>query len=238
MFADIHMHALAGVDDGADNEKEMFAMIDMAYKKGTRVICVTPHCAPRYFGINVKQIDESYKVLKKYVKERYVDMELYLGNELRYSSGCLEFLASGICKTLNNTRYLLVDFSASDTRKTIVQGINTLLNAGYIPILAHVERYVELQHDLGCLYSFKDDGVLIQIDAQALFRKFGLRAQRICKKLLDRRVVDLVASDAHGIGEHHPGLSKAYQYVADKYGKAYANAIFRDNAIEILRSTE
>ena len=42
-FADIHIHALAGVDDGPSDEEEMFAMIDKAYDQGVRAICFTPH---------------------------------------------------------------------------------------------------------------------------------------------------------------------------------------------------
>ena len=48
IFADIHIHALYGVDDGARNKIMMFKMIDAAYKDCTRVMCLTPHFHPGY----------------------------------------------------------------------------------------------------------------------------------------------------------------------------------------------
>lgn len=37
--ADIHIHLLFGVDDGAKDEDEMHAILDAAYQAGTRVLC-------------------------------------------------------------------------------------------------------------------------------------------------------------------------------------------------------
>ena len=42
-LADIHIHLLFGVDDGAKDEDEMHAILDAAYQAGTRVLCCTPH---------------------------------------------------------------------------------------------------------------------------------------------------------------------------------------------------
>ena len=49
-LADIHIHLLFGVDDGAKDEDEMHAILDAAYQAGTRVLCCTPHFHPGYFG--------------------------------------------------------------------------------------------------------------------------------------------------------------------------------------------
>lgn len=48
-LADIHIHLLFGVDDGAKDEDEMHAILDAAYQAGTRVLCCTPHFHPGYF---------------------------------------------------------------------------------------------------------------------------------------------------------------------------------------------
>lgn len=41
-FADIHIHTLAGVDDGPSDEEGMFAMIDEAYGSGCQSDLLPP----------------------------------------------------------------------------------------------------------------------------------------------------------------------------------------------------
>jgi len=60
-YTDIHCHMLSGVDDGAQNADEMFAMLDMAYQAGTRRICLTPHCQPSLFGDNAALASASFE---------------------------------------------------------------------------------------------------------------------------------------------------------------------------------
>ena len=55
-LADIHIHLLFGVDDGAKDEDEMHAILDAAYQAGTRVLCCTPHFHPGYFGDNYDKV--------------------------------------------------------------------------------------------------------------------------------------------------------------------------------------
>ena len=56
-LADIHIHLLFGVDDGAKDEDEMHAILDAAYQAGTRVLCCTPHFHPGYFGDNYDKVN-------------------------------------------------------------------------------------------------------------------------------------------------------------------------------------
>lgn len=110
-FTDIHIHALYGVDDGAKTEAEMQAIVDASYADGIRTLCVTPHFHPGYFGDNENHAETAYQRLEAYIQQKYPDMELYRGNELRYSRNCVSWLNSRSCHTLNGTQYVLVDFS-------------------------------------------------------------------------------------------------------------------------------
>ena len=47
-FADIHIHLLPGVDDGARDLQEACAMARLAYESGTRVMVLTPHFGGGY----------------------------------------------------------------------------------------------------------------------------------------------------------------------------------------------
>lgn len=233
-YADLHIHALYGVDDGAKTEVDMRAMVDASYADGVRTLCMTPHYHPGYFGDNREKIDAAFSALMEYTRQKYPDLELCLGNELRYSRECVSWLNSGQSHTLNGTQYVLVDFSEEAEAKKISGGLERLLNAGYRPVLAHVERYRSLWGQLKLIYSFRENGVLLQVDTQSLLGGFGYLAQRQSKLLLGAGLVELICSDSHDTRRRTPELSRCFQYVQKKYGTDCAQALFHDNGVRLL----
>ncbi len=236
-FADIHIHVLCGVDDGVKTEADMYAMVDAAYADGTRVMCATPHFHLGYFGDNVQKSVAAFDKLSAYVSQKYPKMRLYLGNELRYSRDCVSWLDSGQCRTLNGSRFLLVDFSEWEEEREIVRGLEKLLNAGYLPVLAHAERYQNFGRDKAALHDFRANGVLLQIDAQSLTGGFGLNTRHRSRRLLADRLADVISSDAHNLSERPPGMSNCFAYIAKRYGEDYARALCVENGKEILEGS-
>lgn len=233
-LTDLHIHLLCGVDDGAKTEADMYAMLDAACKDGTRVLCATPHFHPGFWGDNVAAAGEAFAKLTTYAKEKYPDLRLCRGNELRYSRDCVNWLDDGRCRTLNGTQFVLVDFSQDEDRREIVRGLESLLNAGYSPVLAHTERYRHLGPSLGTVAELRENGVLIQVDSQSVTGGFGHGAKYRARKLLAGRLVDLVASDAHDRGRRPPGLSACYDAVTRQCGASYAQILCAGNPKRIL----
>ncbi len=229
-FADIHIHALCNCDDGAKSLDYMYKMIDAAYVDGTKYICLTPHYNPGYFNVEKDQSQQSFETLLEYSKAKYPDLQLVLGNELRYNPGCEQWLSDGRCRSMNNTKYVLVDFFEGESKKEISKGLDRLLNIGYIPILAHAERYRKIRGDVAFLREIRDNGVLIQLDTRSLFRDFGVFTRSFCKKILQNRLADFISSDAHSLRMRPPGIKQAYEYIRKKYGKDYAEAVCFKNA--------
>lgn len=234
ILADIHNHSLFGVDDGPASLEAALALLGESHRDGVRYICLTPHCFPGCFGDNHRQVTEAFGVLKTEAEARYPDLHLILGNELRYAQGCTGWLQEGWCRTMGGTDYVLVDFSELEKEKSIERGLERLLNAGYRPILAHAERYRNLDAGLKKLREFRDNGVLIQIDAQALFGRFGLRAKMQAKSLLRQGMADFVSSDAHDLTRRPPAMESAYRYILKKYGQPCADAVCGGNALGLF----
>lgn len=231
-FADLHNHTLFGADDGPRTEQEMFEMLDAAWADGTEVICLTPHFHPGYFGDNRDRVDRAFEILSRYAVQKYPAMRLYLGNELRYSGECLSWLESGSCRTLNGTDRVLVDFNETEPEDNIIKGVERLMNAGYRPVLAHAERYRALS--VRRIRDLSRNGVFIQIDVQSIFGTYGLHARLRSRHLLSDKLVDIVATDAHGLGRRSPILSRGYRDIERKYGDTYASAIFVENPLLLL----
>ncbi len=233
-FSDIHIHALHDCDDGAKSQEYMYKMIHAAYVDGARYICLTPHYNPGYFDENKEESQKSFERLSAYATKKYPDLRLALGNELRYNPGCAEWLADGRCRSLNQTKYVLVDFFEGESKKIISTGLERLLNAGYIPILAHAERYWSIRGDMAFLKELRDNGVLIQIDAGSIVGAFGCCTRAFCRKILRRQMADFVSSDAHGMQTRPPGIRAAYEYIEKKCSKSYAEAVCCKNALHMI----
>ena len=233
-YADIHIHALFGVDDGPDSEAGMRAVVDAAYRDGTRLLCLTPHFHPNWLGDNRAAAETAYRALRDYAAEVYPDLALYLGNELRYGKGSGGWLREGHCRTLGDSNAVLVDFQDREKGTLISAGLERLLSGGYTPILAHAERYHSLTMEM--IREFRRDGVLIQVDAGALMKQFGLRQWSRACAILRERLADFVSSDAHDCRRRTPQLSRCYQYTVKKFSEGYARDLFWNNAAALLQS--
>ncbi len=232
-FSDIHTHLLYGVDDGASDVNEMYAMVDAAYKDGIRLICATPHCCPNLFGNNREGIDIAYKELTDYCADRYPDLKLFLGSELFYGGDGVMWLKNGLCRPLGGTKYVLVEFGVSEPEASILKSVHELFNKGYIPIIAHAERYTNLSFKQ--VAEFRKNGVLIQVNATDMHSIAFCEKLRL-KKLLSKKLVDFVSTDAHDLYNRPPCMSVFYKYVSAKYCEDYANEIFCLNAKELFGS--
>ncbi len=235
-FSDIHFHGLFGADDGAKTEEDMMSLVDAAYRDGVRVLCMTPHFHPGYYGDNRGKAERAFEILAQRCAKIYPDLILIRGNELHYSRDALSWLDSGHCLTMNRTHNVLVDFSEGEERRRIIGALDSLLAAGYRPILAHAERYRNLK--VQDVEEMRRNGVRIQVNAGALSRQFGMRARSQAKAFLAKRLCDLISSDAHNLKYRPPGMAEAYQYIVKKHGQEYADRICYHNAIEWLHVSE
>lgn len=232
-FVDLHAHILFGTDDGAQDPATMCAMLDAAYQSGTRVLCATPHCHPGLFGETKAPAESAFSALCAYA-ERYPDLTLVLANELRFAPGCADWITAGYCSTLGDTQCVLVDFSAMESESKIVRGVKELLSAGYVPVLAHAERYRRLT-DRG-VGELIEDGALLTLDADSLFGGDGCFTKRRAFRMLKQGAIFAVASDMHGIKSRPPSLMDAYQIICKKFGSDYAEELFAQNPRKILSS--
>lgn len=237
-FTDLHNHALFDTDDGPKTEKDMFSLVDAIYKDNIRHLCLTPHYHPGYFGENSRMADHAFKTLSIYVSDKYPDLKLYRGNELRYSRGCADWVREGKCHAINNGNYLLMDFSQDEEGDVIVKGTNQILNSGYIPVLAHVERYRRVANNMDFVRELRENGVVIQVDAQSILGVFGIGSKRCCKRMLALGLVDVVATDAHGSLLRPPSITESYRYIEKHYGKKYAEAVCVHNPYAILMNRQ
>ena len=234
MLADIHNHIIYGVDDGASNEQASMALIDIARKNGTRIICFTPHVYPEYFGDNAEAIVRHFHRITEMAAPVYPDMRFYLGSEVHYTPSTLNWIRDNKAFTMNGTDHVLLEFDTNDELGKILKAVSQMLNSGYRPIIAHPERYVRFCSAYKEIDSMRRDGVLLQCDSGAFTGDFGFGEKRKGKGLLKRGLVDMIASDAHSPDGRDSDLSRCAAYVKDNFGEEYCRSLFYQTPVTIL----
>ena len=233
-FFDMHCHMLSGVDDGAGSSEEMFAMLEMAYEDGIRAVCLTPHYSPYLFGDTSERSEKSFARLEQYVAQRHPDMRVFLGHELGYYHGCLESLHSGKCRTVAGSRYVLIDFPAGISFFELQGALDQLRFSGFFPILAHAERYPCLFHRVKWIEEFVSSGGLVQVNASSAIGAWGKGSERLWKKLIKKRLVHVISTDAHNTSTRPPVMSVCLPFLNRYCTPAEIRRLTWENACRIV----
>ena len=229
---DIHCHLLYGVDDGPKKIEESIQMLKEAKSQGISAMILTPHYRHGMFQYPLDEIMEHYKKLEPYASE--LGIKLYLGCESHVHSRFAKYLQTGRCLTMAESSYVLTEYSYDTSYETIYQMTSSLMMKGYIPIIAHVERYKVLAENLTNIQELRKLGARIQVNADAILGKEGFHTKKLCKKLLKDMLIDFVASDSHGAKQRSCHLKECYRYIEKKYDKAYARKLMCENPKLIL----
>lgn len=227
---------LFGVDDGPKEINESIEMLHEAKNQNVDTIILTPHYRHGMFKYNLFDIDEHFVVLKKLASE--IGITLYLGCEYHVDSEIIEYISTGRCHSLGDGRYVLAEYSHNSEYRMIHSGVQELLSNGFTPIIAHAERYPMLVKDLDNIAQLRNMGCLVQSNADSILGIDGRMLKKVCKKLLKNELVDIVASDCHGIEERTMHLQECQIYISKKYGMKYADKLFETNPNVVISSIE
>lgn len=233
-IVDMHCHILPGVDDGAVSEKTAVEMIRAEKRQGVNRIILTPHYRRGMFEIDQEVIRHKFERLLELNERMKSGVSLYLGCEFHRSSDMVSMLELKQKPTMADSGYVLVEFSHRDDFSRIRKTIYELSVKGWIPIIAHGERYPALTEDLERVEEVLRLGAKMQITTGAVYGQHGFRYKRICKKLMAEDMVDFIATDAHDLKKRAPDFDRCIQYVEKKKGPAYVRRVFVHNPGMIL----
>lgn len=229
-MTDIHTHVLPCVDDGSASLEESLKMLGALYAQGVENAILTPHYRKNYVA-SPEQLREDFKEFRSRVFEAGIPINMYLGQEIYIGRGYKKFFSENKVLTLNDTNYILAEFDFS-IETDVAEVVYELKAMGYIPIVAHFERYSYV--DANVAREIKEVGGLIQVNADSIVGKYKRKYGRLIKELLECKLVDFVASDVHG--SRKVVTEKARNRVEKKYGLEYAEQIFNLNAEKIIQA--
>ena len=231
---DMHCHIIAGVDDGAKDVTESINLLKLEKEQGVDRIILTPHYRVGMFETPQYIIDREYAKLCLLEKEMNLGISLCLGCEFHSCETMIDDLFLKTRRTMVSTKFVLVEFSSLDSYSKIRKQIYELVSNGWIPIIAHIERYPAFVENFRNVHECKRLGAYMQITSGAILGKTGWRMKKLCKELIKRNLVDFIASDAHNIKNRKPDLGECAKYLEKKYGQEYVHRILIKNPEMVL----
>lgn len=231
-IADIHSHILPGVDDGSPDMETSLRMIRIAYEEGTRRLFLTPHYMSGRNDYEPGTLTDRFAEFEDAVRSDYPDLELYLGNEIYYSSGILQDLRDGMIETMADSRYVLVEFSPRDSFEIIYQAAREITNAGYRMLIAHVERYHCLEKKKDRLLRMEEMGVYFQTNASALVKGEGKTPSQVSRwnrKMVMDDWISFIGSDAHDARNRAPRIAGAAAWINKKNPSAAEDILWTNS---------
>ena len=163
-FVDIHCHILPGIDDGAKNINESIELIKGLVELGVKEFIPTPHVMQDFYPNTDESIGNSFEILLDALKTTALsNIPINPAAEYMMDSHFEGLLNNKNLFTLKG-KYVLVEMSYFQQPINLETIIFDLKNHGYLPVLAHPERYSYYHHtrekykelkQLGCFFSTK-----------------------------------------------------------------------------------
>ena len=229
---DIHCHIIPGIDDGADILADTLKMAELAVSGRCSGIICTPHCRPDC-DYDVSMLPLVVKKLGELLVRRGIRLSLYPGQEILLDETSAGRLISGELLTLNGSVYPLVEFEFEGAERMAFRLLDRLVAHGFVPVIAHPERY-DFISKRGAADELRAMGCVLQLNKGSFKGAFGDMAMKNARMLMDDRLADAVASDAHGPYFRTPYLADVHEYISTEWSIGYADLLLRDNPFRII----
>jgi protein-tyrosine phosphatase len=229
---DIHNHILPGIDDGPEGLDQSMEMCRMAAQDGITTIVATPHSFNGQFLNSPTKIKALVRLLNERIRAERLDLQILPGMETRIHWELTELLAMGKVLTLNEGRYLLLEFHPSQLPAGFENLVERLVSIGNAVILAHPEKNFEVQQKPAYLKQliahFQAWDVLVQISADSVIGTADRAAVKAARTLMNEDVAHIIASDAHSVKHRPPRLSEAVISASRVVGRVRARQMVED----------
>lgn len=234
-WLDLHNHVIPGVDDGARDSAEADAAIERLWEDGVQTIVATPHLdgsltvRPEALDRRLSEIDAGWDALRHVLDGRDAPV-VYRGAEVKLDVPEVDLSDPRV--RLAGSSAVLVEFPFMSVPPRSAQVLSSIQRMGYVPLLAHPERYGGIDANLDVVRSWMDGGALLQVNAASLLGRYGRRAQETARELLVRGWVSCLASDYHA--RHSPQLEAARSLLEGWGGEEQARLLFETNPSRLI----
>jgi protein-tyrosine phosphatase len=231
-FVDLHCHLLPGVDDGARTPEDALEMARALIDLGFVAVAPSPHARPEFATREV--CAERLATLSEALQRAQVPLRLYPNAEnALVLDGFLEGLGTPLARTVNGTRYVLVEAPYQAPVPALPELVFRIVRRGVTPLFAHPERCQEFDRP-GRAAEVVRLGARLQLDLGALVNRYGPVARRLARSLLEEGLYAVAATDLHGPIGARDWVGRAIAELRSRVGESAVSTLLAENPGRVL----
>ncbi len=196
LSVDLHSHLIPSIDDGSQGMEESLTLLRGMAALGYKKVITTPHIMADAYKNTPKIINDGLAKLREASLIEGLEIQIDAAAEYYMDDGFSDLLKSGKMMTVNE-KYLLFETSYISKPLRIEEVIFEITSAGYIPIMAHPERYRYIKEPLKEYGRLKELGVLFQVNLNSFGGHYGKSAKQLADFLSKNGMIDFLGSDIH-----------------------------------------
>jgi tyrosine-protein phosphatase YwqE len=210
LVTDMHSHLLPGVDDGAPDvmmSAELIkGLLDLGYKK----LITTPHVMADIYPNTPFTIEAAYESIKKESQVSQINFPLQTAAEYLLDEQLDKMLKQGDPLLCISGKMVLIEFSFVAPPADYKEKIFQLQMHGYLPVLAHPERYLYWGGRRLVFDDLKTAGCLFAVNLLSFTGYYGKPCVDISNYFLKKNYIDFLGTDLHH-PRHLDALRSAHQ---------------------------
>lgn len=195
-YVDIHSHLLPGIDDGCKSFEETQNLILQLKNIGFSQFITTPHVMDYIWKNSSEKIENVLSNTKISLIENNIENPLNAAAEYMMDSGFINLFETQKLRTLKDN-FVLVEMSYVNAPLNLYDILFQLQVAGYVPVLAHPERYSFYESNSNEFTKLKNAGCLFQMNLLSTVGYYGKNVSKTADYLLENNFYDFVGSDVH-----------------------------------------
>lgn len=192
-YVDIHSHLLPGIDDGAKTIDQTELLLKGMVEIGFSQFITTPHIMHNVYENSFDSITQKHL---ETVNALNVHPRLFAAAEYMMDDNFLWHVKSGKMLTLDG-KHIIVEMSYLNAPLHLFEIIFEIQLAGFVPVLAHPERYAFYHTDFSQYQKLKNSGCKFQVNLLSSVGYYGAGVAEAASKLLQKGLIDYAGSDVH-----------------------------------------
>ncbi|MDX2021641.1 MAG: CpsB/CapC family capsule biosynthesis tyrosine phosphatase [Deltaproteobacteria bacterium] len=231
-FVDLHAHYLPAIDDGSPDIETSLKMTAAAVDMGFSHLVATPHQRAGMYMPSAEQIAAAATALKEALAQTGGGLRLDVAAENFWDGVFHDRLADRTVPSYPGNKAFLFEVEPSLMPPRIEDVLFQIRVAGYLPVMAHPERYRAIRADLTLAEKLGRSAALL-VDLAALDGSHGWTEKRVARRLVEEGLAHAAATDMHtlkGAKQAAAGL----EWIRKRMGDAACERLLGESPRRIL----
>jgi len=195
---DVHSHLIPAIDDGSKTMEESLILLRALEEAGYYKVITTPHIMIDGYRNTREIIMNGLDILRKRAKEIGLKIHIEAAAEYYFDEGFIKHFSLGAPLSISG-KYILFETSYISKPLYFDKMLDSILTAGYKPILAHPERYRYIDNLEEEYLALKEKGIYFQVNINSFGGHYGKDSKTKALFLSEYGMIDFLGSDVHHI---------------------------------------